>query len=133
VSDWLDDLLDRHPGEPVPAGFARRVRARLDGSGREPEWGRTLRPLFRRGAPAAVAALLFLALGFLLGSGGRLPGPSVPDRPAEEAAEASVEEIFRYRDLLEDLDLASDGELELAFQDATARGLIEAAGGGERR
>ena len=114
MTDWLDDILDTHPGATPPDGFAVRVAARARGEGR----GRLL--FLPRLTAAAAAGLLLLAAGYWMGRG----APSLHDgiRLAETAPSAALEidEIWRDRELLESMDLLSADDLELAFRDATA-------------
>ena len=110
MPDWLDDLLDRHPGEHAPAGFLERVRDRADHLQEEAP---VLRPGFRRWVPAAAAAILFLAIGFWLGQGGRT---DLSDAPLEGAPTAVLDdELEFYRAL----DLVMDESLELAWSQET--------------
>ena len=87
-ADWMDDLLDRHPGEPVPPGFHERLKARL--ADEPATQGPVLRPGFRRLLPMAAAAIVFLGIGFWLGRAGDPLGED-PGRPSEETV--SIEEI----------------------------------------
>ncbi|RMH05029.1 MAG: hypothetical protein D6702_01610 [Planctomycetota bacterium] len=133
TDDWIDDLLDRHPGEPVPDGFAARLRRRIAAeaegrtrAGAETAPGRLLRPPAWRWSARLAAAAALLVLGFWLGRGAPPVevGPSGPDGEAVTAAGGLVdsellEELYEYQDLLESWDLASDAEAELALRDAT--------------
>jgi hypothetical protein len=114
MTDWLDDILDAHPGDTPPEGFAARVAAQARGTGR----GRLL--AFPRFAAASAAGLLLLAAGYWMGRG----APDLHDgiRLNQEVPSAAlgVDEMWRDRELLESLDTLSAEELEMAFRDATA-------------
>ncbi len=131
---WLDDLLDRHPGEPVPEGFAQRLRARIEAEEADPEpapapAGELLRPAFGSWLARGVAAALLLAVGFWLGR----DQPAVdlePAGPAEEALTAEggevdsafleqLDQLYQDQELLDSWDLVANEELELALRDAT--------------
>lgn len=126
MTDWLDDLLDRHPGERVPEGFLGRLRARIQAEGAgEGRPGRVLRPAWRW-LPVAAAASVFLLLGYWLGRGRPAISDLVQDVRPGQVAEADLEEIFRNRDVLEAFDFVAAAELELAFRDAAVRDAAEA-------
>lgn len=111
MTDWLDDVLDSHPGAVPPAGFAAGVAARARA-------GRLLR--FPRLVAVAAAGLMLLAVGYWLGNGApKIHGPVQIDG-SPDAAALSVDEIWQDRELLENLELLSDDALELAFRDATS-------------
>jgi hypothetical protein len=124
---WLDDLLDRHPGEPVPDGFAERLRARIRAEEAAP--APVLRPRFGGWAGRAVAAALLLAAGFWLGRG-RPEVDVVPAGPGAEPVNAGgaevdsafldqLEVLYEDQELLEDWDLVVGEDYELALRDAT--------------
>ena len=115
MTDWLDDLLDTQVGESPPEGFAERVVAQARA---ESPKGRLLR--FPRIAAGMAAGFALLAIGFWLGRGGPdlHPLENLPGGP--DVAELDVDEIYADRELLENLDLLSDEQLELAFRDGVA-------------
>lgn len=126
MTDWLDDALDQHPGAPVPEGFAARVTAAaraVEGSQEEavapapasPATGRIL-----RFTSFAAAAVLLLAVGFWIGQGADPLQAPVPQPAGSDSAALDLDEIYANRELLEDFDLLSDAELELALQDSAA-------------
>lgn len=121
--DWLEEALDRHPGEPVPEGFAARLRARLDAERPlAPAGGGRL--LLWRWLPVAAAAAVFLAVGFWLGRGARpLHRPQVVPG-GESLAAADLEDMFQQREVLEDLPLVTDDALDLAFDDGVVALLL---------
>ena len=120
-ADWMDDLLDRHPGEPVPPGFHERLKARL--ADEPATQGPVLRPGFRRLLPMAAAAIVFLGIGFWLGRAGDPLGED-PGRPSEETV--SIEEIdLENLDLLQSWDLVLDESLELGWVQAESDPLME--------
>jgi len=111
--DWLDELLDRHPGAEAPEGFSARLQDRLRGEKNPPgvrRPGPVLRPLFRRMVPMAAAAVFFLALGFWLGRGA--PLVERIDTSGETRAEAALLEDL---DLLQAMDLLTDEKAELGL------------------
>ncbi len=114
--DWLDDALDRHPGESVPDGFRIRLMGRILAESqtrilRNPWAGRSL---------IAAGALVFLGFGYWLGMGApSLTTPDRLDRPGDLAA-ADLEELWQHRELLESWDLLQDPELELGFGESVA-------------
>jgi hypothetical protein len=116
--DWLDDALDRHPGEPVPEDFSIRLMSRIRSESRT----RLFRsPWAGRGLIAA-GALVFLGLGYWMGMGApSLTFPDRLDRPGDLAA-ADLEELWQNRDLLESWDLLQDPELELGFGESASGG-----------
>ncbi len=131
MTDWLDDALDQHPGAPVPEGFAARVTAaaRAEESGPEvveapaspvpapasPATGRIL-----RFTSFAAAAVLLLAVGYWIGQGADPLQAPVPQPAGSDSAALDLDEIYANRELLEDFDLLSDADLELALQDSAA-------------
>ena len=119
--DWLDGLLDRHPGAPVPEDFGERVRARL-----RAEEAPVLAGPWRRRLSLAAAGLMLLAGGYWLGRGA--PEPSAPvlvdEQPAVESAGGPREElddlvleIYENRDLLESFSTLTDAGLEILFRE----------------
>lgn len=114
--DPLSDLLDRHPGEPVPEDFAIRVmnRIRVEPAphGRLLAWPRRI--------ALAAGALVVLGLGYWLGMGA--PALREPQRigiPGDVAV-LDLQEIYRNRDLLESWELLVDPEVQLGLADALA-------------
>lgn len=138
--DWLDDLLDRDPGEPVPPGFAEAVLARVarvaregagggsgPGEGATAPAGRVLRPVFGsagRWLVTAAVAVVFLGVGFWMGRGRPEVHTSSPDLGGVATAEVDLDELWENREVLEDLDLATDPDLELALRDLTTGGWL---------
>ncbi|MFQ5748994.1 MAG: hypothetical protein ACE5H3_06005 [Planctomycetota bacterium] len=111
--DWLDELLDRHPGAQAPEGFSARLQGRLRGGAALPaalERRPALRPLFKRVLPLAAAAAFFLALGFWLGRGA--PSLERLNTSGETRAEAALLEDL---DLLQAMDLLTDENAELGL------------------
>ncbi len=111
--DWLDEMLDRHPGARAPQGFFPRLQERLHAAeALRPAGERrpVLRPLFRRVLPLAAAAAFFLALGFWLGRGA--PSLERIDTSGETRAEAALLENL---DLLQSMDLLTDEKAELGL------------------
>ena len=130
TADWLDDLLDRHPGEPVPQGFRSRLRRRLEqeglqesaaaAAGRQAAVTPSHPRSFGRWIPVAVAAGLLLFLGgFWAGRGAPSLSSSGPS-PDPELASLELVELYRNQELLEAWPLVADGELELGLFDAAA-------------
>lgn len=118
MPDWIDDLLDRHPCEPVPPDFAERVRAAVDSSsagGRKtPGSPRVLRPGFKRLLPAAAAAVVFLAVGFFLGRDASFLGLSGTGETV--SIEAPVDDLEELR-LLQAWELVADESLDPVWSD----------------
>jgi len=143
MTDWLDETLDRDYGEAVPEGFAAGVMARVQQeqgaeehlsvevaggaaqhqslAERESAAGlqsRILRLPHFMGM--AVAAALLLAVGFWMGSGAKPVEPTLVDPGSTNMAALELAELYSNRDVLQDLDILSNAELELAFQDEAA-------------
>lgn len=113
--DWLSDLLDRHPGEPVPPEFSVRLISRI----RAEEPSRRSH-LFRwpLRLAAAAAVLAVLGLGYWLGMGA--PSLRQPQRigtPGDMAA-LEIEEIWRNRELLDSWELIHDPDLQIGIAEA---------------
>lgn len=135
TSDWLSNLLDHHPGESAPDDFGDRLRVRLQA---EPQGRKStlsgrpvLRPAFGRWAGFAAAAVLLLSFGFWLGSG-RPPVNFIES--TEQTDPLVLAEIYQIEGLLQDLNVLQNGDLELAFQQATKTDWLEgvpASEGGE--
>ncbi len=125
--DWLDDLLDRDPGEPVPPGFTDRVLARVPAGP-----GRVLHPVFggaSRWLAMAAVAVVFLGVGFWMGRGRPEVHVTSPELDGPATAQVDLEELWENRGTLEDLDLVTDPDLELALRDLTSGGwLLEEEG-----
>ncbi len=130
TEDWLDDLLDRHPGEPVPPGFAQRLRGRIEAEeGQAPPAGRILRPVFGSWLARSAAGLLLLAVGFWLGRDQPevevLPPPSTGEAEIAGGGELSSEfldeldALYQDQALLDSWELLVDEDLELGLRDAT--------------
>lgn len=126
TDDWLDDLLDRLPGEPVPMGFAQRVRARIEAK-RETPFAPPRWTPFRGWLPQLAAASVLLAFGFWLGRGG--PEISPPPTQVTDPVTASGEvlviddpqllELYENHDLLEAWELVVAEDAELGLRDAS--------------
>jgi|GEM_PF-839739 hypothetical protein len=127
TEDWLDDLLDRHPHEPVPTGFAARLDARLDrspgqitGSADSPStefrrhqttMHRFLRPLL-----TVAAAGLLLSIGFMMGAGAGPDFNKIQIGSGDPVISSDINEIYEMRELLDSWELMSDQELENSFR-----------------
>lgn len=123
TNDWLDDLLDRHPAEPVPSGFAERVRSKLDSDQRAPaapehEHHETVIHRLAKPLLTMAAAALLVSIGFMMGAG---QGPDyntfnlgTGDNTAD--ADREIEEIYQVRELLDSWELMSDEDLEMSFR-----------------
>lgn len=109
MTDWLEEILDRDPGEAVPEGFASRVMARTHNQ------GRLLR--FPRLVAVAAAGVLLLAAGFWMGNGAKPMEPVLGDPNSSDMASLELAELYINRDVLQDFEILSDAELELAFVD----------------
>lgn len=116
MTEWLDDVLDQHPGAPVPEGFAERVLAAV---GEEQPTQHKGGRLLQFSSLAAAAALL-LAVGFWMGQGADPLRTPINPGIGGATAELDVAELYDNRELLEDFELLSDAELELAFQDESS-------------
>lgn len=113
MTEWLDDVLDQHPGAPVPEGFAERVMHAVAEEQAPPKAGGHLLRL----ASFAAAAALLLAVGFWMGHGADPMRTPTNGNVGAETAELDVTELYNNRELLEDFELLSDAGLELVFQD----------------
>ncbi|MBC8404924.1 MAG: hypothetical protein H8E15_06845 [Planctomycetes bacterium] len=109
TEDWLDDLLDRHPSEPVPTGFAARLAARLDR--RQANMHRFLRPLL-----TVAAASLLLSIGFMMGAGAGPDFNKIQIGSGDPIISSDINEIYEMRELLGSWELMSDQELENSFR-----------------
>jgi|SaaInl4_150m_RNA_FD_contig_21_1908139_length_1372_multi_15_in_0_out_0_2 hypothetical protein len=149
MTDWLEETLDRDYGEAVPEGFAAGVMARVqqeqgaaehlstevargaaqhrrigeDGNTAEHQnagapRGRILH--FPHFMGLAAAAALLLAVGFWMGDGAKPVEPTLVDPGSTNMAALELAELYNNRDVLQDLDILSDADLELAFQDEAA-------------
>ncbi len=124
TNDWLDDLLDRHPGESVPSGFADRLQQRLqtkDTASDEVERHETKIHRFAKPILTMAAAALLVSIGFMMGAG-QGPDYGVLDigkggQTAETDPE--IEEIYEMRELLDSWELMSDEDLEMSFRQLT--------------
>ncbi|KAA3611550.1 MAG: hypothetical protein DWQ01_05525 [Planctomycetota bacterium] len=124
TSDWLDDLLDEHPNEPVPAGFRERVLAKVKAEEPQQNRGRVLFGLFKKGMISGAAAALLLWVGFWLGRG--KPEVDFTGISHPEALDPTVlAEIYQNQEILQDLDLMTEAEMELPFRVATDGGLLQ--------
>lgn len=104
--DWLDEMLDKHPGERASVGFLQRLMARI----RHEERATTRRDTARRHATlTAAASLLFLA-GFALGN-------YEPSLSSEADTETVSNEFLDNLDLLMDWELVSDEALSAALEE----------------
>lgn len=130
TNDWLDDLLDRHPAEPVPSGFAERVKQQLaqdeatpvdlvgSTESMEPVVHDTVLHRFTKPLLTAAAAALLISIGYMMGAGA---GPDfrqidLGDGPASADTDQEIEEIYQARDLLDSWELMSDSDLEMSFR-----------------
>jgi hypothetical protein len=139
MTDWLEETLDRDFGETVPEGFADRVMARVqqeseefaqtgeqaggvevgfEGDNGAQTSGRLLR--FPHFAGLATAAATLLAVGFWMGSGAKPVEPTLLNPGSTNMAALDLAELYSNRDVLQDFDILSDADLELAFQDEEA-------------
>ncbi|MGB0685144.1 MAG: hypothetical protein ACPGQD_03020 [Planctomycetota bacterium] len=121
--DWFDDALDQHPGASVPEGFATRVTAAARAEEGSPEIAVAPSPAtgrILRFTSFAAAAVLLLAVGFWIGQGADPLQAPVQQPTGSDSAALDLDEIYANRELLEDFDLLSDAELELALQDSAA-------------
>ena len=109
MTDWLEEILDRDPGEAVPEGFASRVMARTH------KKGRLLR--FPQLAAVAAAGVLLLAAGFWMGNGAKPMEPVLGDPNSSNVASLELAELYSNRDVLQDFEILSDAKLELVFVD----------------
>jgi hypothetical protein len=127
TDDWCERLLDRHPSEPVPTGFLSDLRERLAGQtttelsprarNHDPQnlAYRWLRPLL-----AAVAAVLLVGIGYLLGVGSSPEFQQITVYPGTQMAQSDLDELFQNREILQSWDLTSDADLELTFRQLAA-------------
>ena len=122
-NDWLSDVLDRHPAEPVPQGFADSLKERLDQGPcppqdferpsifTSPQLQRWSKPFLR-----TAAASLLLGIGYMLGASSVTGFGKIELDPGGQLAETEIEEIYQNRELLQSWDLISDQDLELSFR-----------------
>ena len=132
TNDWLDDLLDRHPAEPVPSGFAERVQQAVaderstsqaagpksaanlgGGQPHQTTFHRFARPLL-----TMAAAALLVSLGFMMGAGA---GPdfqqvTIGNGGSTASTDPEIDEIYQVRELLDSWELMSDSDLEMSFR-----------------
>lgn len=129
MTNWLEETLDRDYGEAVPEGFAARVMAGVQEEqaateqsaterGVAPARGRLLR--FPHFMGLAAAAALMLAVGFWMGNGAKPVEPTLISPGSTNMAALELAELYSNRDVLQDFDILSDADLELAFQDEEA-------------
>ncbi|NQU49204.1 MAG: hypothetical protein HQ519_11200 [Planctomycetes bacterium] len=127
TEDWLDDLLDRHPNEPVPTGFAARLAARLDRgpgeltapadrSNTEYRPHQTTMQRFLRPLLTVAAAGLLLSIGFMLGAGAGPDFNEILINSGDQNISSDINEIYEMRELLDSWELMSDQELEHSFR-----------------
>ena len=109
MTDWLEEILDCDPGETVPEGFASRVMARTH------KQGKLLR--FPRVVAIAAAGALLIAAGFWMGNGAKPMEPVLGDPNSSDSASLELAELYSNRDVLQDFEILSDADLELAFHD----------------
>jgi hypothetical protein len=113
--DWLNQILDKHPVEPVPPGFKIRLMSRIRGLE-----GRGARTSALRIPLLLAAAFLILATGYWMGMGApQLDSPS-PIIMQGDLASLDLEELYENRNLLEAWELLQDPELELGFGESVA-------------
>ncbi len=113
TNDWLDDLLDRHPAEPVPSGFAERVHEKVHTQRHQTTVHRFAKPLL-----TMAAAALLVSIGFMMGAGA---GPdfkqiNIGDGDSSASTDPEIEEIYQARELLDSWELMSDSDLEMGFR-----------------
>ncbi|MDP6851013.1 MAG: hypothetical protein QGH51_02705 [Planctomycetota bacterium] len=114
MTDWIDDILDQHPGAPVPSGFSSRLDSRLD------QEGNLLHHPRSRWLPKATAAVLLLSFGFWLGKG-RPEISTIQEGPATTAVSAAeMAEMFQAQEVLESWELVADDSLDLSLADAAS-------------
>jgi hypothetical protein len=125
MTDWLEETLDRDFGEAVPEGFASRVLARvqlganhLDGGVAAPATSRILR--FPKLIGLTAAAALLLSVGFWFGNGAKPVEPTLVEPGSLNMAALDLAELYSNRDVLQDFEILSAADLELAFQDEVA-------------
>lgn len=137
MTNWLEETLDRDCGEAVPEGFAARVLARVqqeqsaaetlgaeehrsiaDQQGAGPTHGRLLR--FPQYMSLVAAAALLLAVGFWMGNGAKPVEPTLINPGSTSMAALELAGLYNNRNVLQDLDILSDADHELAFQDEEA-------------
>jgi hypothetical protein len=116
MTDWLDEILDHDPGEAVPEGFASRVLRRVEEEQRPTP--RLLR--FPVVLSSVAAAILLVAAGFWLGQGAKPVEPLLGDPSSSDSASLELAELYSYRGVLRDLEIASDADLDLVFLDEAA-------------
>ena len=132
MTDWLDETLDHDSGETVPDGFAARVFTRVREEAAREECAdaqKTPTPSpvgvralsFPSTLGIAAAAVLLLAVGFWLGHGAKAVEPTLLHPGSSQMATLELSELYSNRALLQDFDILSDAELELAFQDEAAK------------
>ncbi|HJM39708.1 MAG TPA: hypothetical protein QGG59_06295 [Planctomycetota bacterium] len=114
MTDWIDNILDQHPGESVPTDFGARVDSRID------DEGHLLEHHPRSWWPKAAAAALLLAFGFWLGKG-RPDISTIQEGPATTAVSADeMAEMFQAQEVLESWEFVADDSLNLSLSDAAA-------------
>jgi len=125
MTDWLEETLDHDFGEAVPEGFASRVLAsvqrnanNLDDGVVVPAAGRILR--FPKLMGITAAAALLLAVGFWVGNGAKPVEPTLLEPGSIDMAALDLAELYSNRDVLQDFEILSAADLELAFQDEVA-------------
>ena len=117
MTDWLDNILDRHPGADVPAGFTERVR--LEVAAEEPS-GKLLNASFGEWTTQLVAAALLLALGFWLGNGRPDVSPIQQDPVDEQVSAAELVQLYENQALFSEWEMAVDESIDLSLSDLAA-------------
>ena len=118
MTDWLDDILDRHPGGEVPTGFTERVRGRIYAESQSS--APVLRPRFGSVLAQLAAAALLLAFGFWLGRGAPDIGP-IDRAPVDAQVSAEeITELFKNQKLYMNWEFAVDEDIDLSLSDLAA-------------
>ena len=114
-NDWLDEVLARHPAEPVPPGFKIRLMSRIHQD--SPRRGRVLSlriPLL------LAAGLVILVTGSWMGMGAPTLSSPIQVGGEGDLASLNLEELYDNRNLLEAWELLQDPDLELGFGESVA-------------
>jgi len=117
MTDWLDNILDRHPGADVPAGLTERVR--LEVAAEEPS-GKLLNASFGEWTTQLVAAALLLALGFWLGNGRPDVSPIQQDPVDAQVSAAELVQLYENQALFSEWEMAVDESIDLSLSDLAA-------------